>query len=101
MLLRRLVVVVVLAAAVWLLADVALACPTCKEQLAHDPEAANIARGFYWSILFMLSMPPLILSGLGSYFNYEIRKARLRQEREAPATPDYQSPADVRMPELA
>ena len=57
----------------------ALACPTCKEQLAHDPASANLARGFYYSILFMLSMPPLIFGGLASYFYWEVRKARARQ----------------------
>jgi hypothetical protein len=58
------------------LSEAALACPTCKDQLAHDPQAANLARGFYYSILFMLSMPPLILGGLASYFYWEVRKAR-------------------------
>jgi hypothetical protein len=55
----------------------ALACPTCKDQLAHDPQAANLARGFYYSILFMLSMPPLILGGLAAYFYWEVRRARV------------------------
>ena len=62
-------------------ADVALACPTCKENLAGDPEAANIVRGYFYSILFMLSMPPLILSGLSLYFYYEVRKARALQAK--------------------
>jgi hypothetical protein len=59
----------------------ALACPTCKENLAGDPEAANIVRGYFWSILFMLSMPPLILSGLSLYFYYEVCKARALQAK--------------------
>jgi len=61
----------------------ALACPTCKDQLAHDPESANIARGYAYSIVFMLSMPPLIFSGLCAYFYWEVRKARLRQAAAA------------------
>jgi hypothetical protein len=61
--------------------NAALACPTCKENLAGDPEAANIVRGYFYSILFMLSMPPLILSGLSLYFYYEIRKARALQAK--------------------
>ena len=65
------------------LADEALACPTCKENLAGDPEAANIVRGYFYSILFMLSMPPLILSGLSLYFYYEVRKARALQAKAA------------------
>ena len=68
-----------LAACLILAADAALGCPTCKDQLAHDPASANIARGYAASILFMLSMPPLILSGLLSYFYWEIRKARQAQ----------------------
>ncbi|MGI8979116.1 MAG: hypothetical protein ACR2FY_07820 [Pirellulaceae bacterium] len=64
-------------------ADAAFACPTCKENLAGDPEAANIVRGYFYSILFMLSMPPLILSGLSLYFYYEVRKARALQAKAA------------------
>lgn len=64
-------------------ASSALACPTCKENLAGDPEAANIARGYFYSILFMLSMPPLILSGLSLYFYYEVCKARALQAKAA------------------
>lgn len=54
----------------------AMACPNCKDALAHDPDAANLARGLYYSILFMLAMPAVILTGLGSLFYLEIRKAR-------------------------
>ncbi len=61
------------------LCTAALACPTCKDQLAHDPESANIARGYAYSIVFMLSMPPLILGSLCAYFYWEVRKARARQ----------------------
>ena len=63
-------------AAVLLLAAAATACPTCKDNMAHDPASANLVRGYAYSILFMLSMPPLILSGLSLYFYYEVRKAR-------------------------
>ena len=63
-------------ALVMVFADTIFACPTCKENLAVDPESANIVRGYFYSILFMLSMPPLILSGLSLYFYYEVCKAR-------------------------
>lgn len=66
-------------ALVAVLGEPALACPTCKDQLAHDPASANLARGFYYSILFMLSMPPLIFGSLVAYFYWEVRKARARQ----------------------
>jgi heme/copper-type cytochrome/quinol oxidase subunit 2 len=69
-------------AAVLLLAGVASACPTCKDNLAHDPATANLARGFYYSILFMVSMPFLIFGGMSAYFYWEVRKARARQLAE-------------------
>jgi heme/copper-type cytochrome/quinol oxidase subunit 2 len=64
---------------------IASACPTCKDGLAGDPEAAGLARGIYYSILFMLAMPALILTGLGSLFYFEIRRARKRQLAGKPA----------------
>jgi hypothetical protein len=65
-------------------ADSALACPTCKDQLANDPAAMGLARGYFYSILFMLSMPVLILAGLSSYFYYEVCKARRRMAVQKP-----------------
>lgn len=62
-----------------LVADVALACPTCKDNMAHDPASANLVRGYAYSILFMLSMPPLIFGSLCAYFYWEVRKARAKQ----------------------
>jgi heme/copper-type cytochrome/quinol oxidase subunit 2 len=70
----------VLALAILLVADVALGCPTCKDSLASDPAAANLVRGYFWSILFMMSMPFLILGSLSAYFYWEIRKARAQQQ---------------------
>jgi heme/copper-type cytochrome/quinol oxidase subunit 2 len=61
---------------------IAEACPTCKEQIAGDPAAYNIARGYAMSIVFMLSMPFLILGGLGSYFYWEVRRAYAKQAME-------------------
>ena len=59
---------------------VVLACPTCKDGIAqNDPYGANVAAGYFWSILFMMAMPFLIFGGLGTYFYLEIRKARARQ----------------------
>ena len=66
-------------AIVTLLAGVASACPTCKDNLAHDPATANLARGFYYSILFMVSMPFVIFGGMSAYFYWEVRKAKAQQ----------------------
>ena len=64
------------------------ACPTCKDGLAqNDPGRANMVRGYFWSILFMMSMPFLILGGLGSYFYFEIRRARSTGQLNAATLP--------------
>jgi hypothetical protein len=61
-------------------AQLSWACPTCKDGLSqNDPLHANLVQGYFWSILFMMSMPFLLLSALGGYFYYEVRKARARQ----------------------
>ena len=82
------------AALVLLLAGVATACPSCKESLAHDPAAANLARGFYYSILFMVSMPFVIFGSMSAYFYWEVRKAQARQAAEL-------AKSDPAQPELA
>ena len=65
-------------------AQVAIACPTCQEGLAHD-EQSNIIQGYFWSIIFMMSMPFLIFGGLATYFYLEIRKARRDGRLPTPA----------------
>jgi hypothetical protein len=60
---------------VWLSAAVCQACPTCKDGLAGS-QSAGMAEGYFWSILFMMSMPFLILGGLGTYFYLQVRAAR-------------------------
>lgn len=63
-----------------ILHSAAWACPTCKDSIAQsDPSQSAVARGYYWSILFMMAMPFTLLSALGGYFYWEIRKARGRQ----------------------
>jgi heme/copper-type cytochrome/quinol oxidase subunit 2 len=82
-------------AAVLVIAGVATACPGCKDQLAADPAAHNLARGYFWSILFMLTMPILIFTGLGSYFYWEVRRAYAREALEAAAEAQAQPVTDA------
>ena len=84
---KRIIPTLLSVAAILLLAGIAEACPTCKDQLAADPAAHNIARGYFWSILFMLSMPILIFTGLGSYFYWEVRRAYAQQALEEKTDP--------------
>ena len=63
-------------------AAIATGCPTCKESIAHDPNSANLSRGYFYSIMFMLSAPYLIFGSLAGYFYWQIRKARASQAWE-------------------
>jgi hypothetical protein len=42
-----------------------------------------LVRGFYYSIVFMVSMPYVIFGSLAAYFYWQIRKARAKQAAEA------------------
>lgn len=59
------------------LSQVIEACPTCKDGMAQDPARMNLVRGYFWSILFMMSMPFLIFSCLGLYFYREMRRFKV------------------------
>ena len=58
------------------LAAVCQACPTCKNGIADGSQQAGMMRGYFWSILFMMSMPFVIFGSLGTYFYYQVRRAR-------------------------
>lgn len=63
----------------------AMACPSCKEALAAgDPERAHLVRGFFWSILFMLSMPFMLLTAFCTYMYVLVRRAN--REKSPAAT---------------
>lgn len=87
--LSRALLVLVAVAIVMALAGDALACPTCKDGVAEaDPEGANIARGYFYSILLMLGMPFTLAGSFGIYVWREMRRQereRLRSGAAAPA----------------
>jgi len=58
----------------------AVACPNCKDSFAEQANGKNVARGFYWSILFMMGTPFAILGCFSGYMYYEVCKARRRAE---------------------
>src|SRR5262245_42777128 len=71
-------------ALVAVLVTVVAACPTCKDGLdQNDPQHQAVAAGFYYSILFMLSMPYMILGSLGYLAYVSIRRAKAQQALEA------------------
>ena len=67
-------------ALVLVLVAAADACPMCKVALAsHDESQGDVIGGFFWSILFMLSMPFVILGTFSGYMYLLVRRARAEQ----------------------
>lgn len=61
---RFLILVLFIVLALAALSDVALACPNCKEAVMAD-SGVPAASGFNTSILFMMSMPFVLLAVFG------------------------------------
>lgn len=63
-------------------ADV-LACPTCKDGIAEsDPTSQAQARGYFYSILFMMAMPFVLIGTFGGAAYLSIRRAREEQSAQ-------------------
>jgi hypothetical protein len=45
---------------------------------ANDPEHEHMVKGYFYSILFMMGMPYLLLTSFGLYMYWEVKKARAR-----------------------
>lgn len=74
---RRIFPVVMVLALVAAHAAVASACPGCKQALATaDGEQSNMVNGYFWSILFMLSMPFTIFGLFAGSMYLAVRRAR-------------------------
>jgi uncharacterized paraquat-inducible protein A len=57
-----------------------LACPNCKNGMSGgDPMSVARASGYFYSILFMMSMPFLIVGTFGGAAYLSIRRARKRE----------------------
>jgi hypothetical protein len=68
---------IIAVAVVFLAADVAWACPTCKEALASaGGDNPNLVRGFFWSILFMMSMPFLLIGIFSTVMYRAVKKGQ-------------------------
>ena len=65
------------------LSAAAVACPTCKEALAGDPLHQQMVVGYFYSILFMMSMPFVLLGTFGSFAYLSIRRARTAADSQA------------------
>ncbi len=62
-------------------ATVAEACPSCQQALANGQ--GDLARGIYYSVLFMMAMPFAIVGSFGFMAYRAIKKEQRRQAEEA------------------
>lgn len=65
-------------------ASVASACPSCQAALGNDSSQGDLARGIYYSILFMMAMPFAIVGTFGG-LAYRVIKREQRRQAEAKA----------------
>ena len=71
------------------------ACPTCKDAIAqNDPQHQRMVKGYFYSILFMMSMPFVVLGTFGGMAYLSVKRARQNSARESdqrPGTSDSQN----------
>ena len=78
---RLLVVAGIALALAIVLVQAADACPGCKDAIdANDPAKSRIVAGYFWSILFMMSMPFVILGSFAGCMYVAVRRARKARE---------------------
>ena len=79
---------------VLLVAPLALACPACKAALASsdDGSGGDLVSGFFWSILFMVSMPFAITGAFGFSI---YRATRHRRDGQSPGSNADANPTAV------
>jgi heme/copper-type cytochrome/quinol oxidase subunit 2 len=78
---NRLIAIALSAALVLALSSVAEACPGCADaQAGQGADRANIVRGYFWSIVFMMSMPFMLIGGFGTYCYVQFKKLKAGAE---------------------
>jgi hypothetical protein len=74
------------AALVLCAAEAVTACPTCKEGVGQaDPQGQAMAAGYYYSILFMLSMPVIIITTFSTFAYRAVKRAKADAAARTPA----------------
>ena len=97
--LNRLIPIALAAAFVLALASVAEACPGCADaQAGQGADRANIVRGYFWSIVFMMSMPFMLVGGFGTYCYVQFKKLKANPAGLAPAAAVPEATAPVAQP---
>ncbi|HEX3725507.1 MAG TPA: hypothetical protein VHV08_04665 [Pirellulales bacterium] len=97
---RRLTTIRLLVSAACLLAVLAMtataeACPSCKQALNGDGSQGELARGLYYSILFMMSMPFAIVGTFGCMAYRAVKKGQLRKTQQQERCVVDADPAEI------
>jgi hypothetical protein len=72
-------------AIVLLVTSVASACPNCKEAMEkQDPTHGGLVKGYFFSIIFMMATPYLVLGSFCAVMYYRVRRARLAGKPKPP-----------------
>jgi len=91
--LRQLFHLAVIVLVVLSVSAVARACPTCGDALANDPHHQSRVAGYGYSIVFMMSVPYLLIGSFGSYAYFITRRARNAEKSQPPDEYDESPPA--------
>jgi heme/copper-type cytochrome/quinol oxidase subunit 2 len=82
---RRVGLVLIAVALFLVLNSVATACPNCKEAMEkQDPTHGGMVKGYFYSILFMMGTPYLVLGTFCAAMYYRVRRARRAGKPKAP-----------------
>jgi uncharacterized membrane protein len=74
-------------ATVCCVASIASACPTCKDGVAaNDPEHVGMVKGYFYSILFMMGTPYVVMTCFGLYMWRQVKLARAKKAAEDAAS---------------
>lgn len=77
-------------------------CPTCKDGIAApDDASANLARGYFYSILLMLAMPFTLASCFGLYVWREYRRQQRAGVFDHSGVPSGTAPLGVATPAVS
>jgi hypothetical protein len=68
-------------------ASLAQACPSCQQALGSDAAQGDLARGMYYSILFMMAMPFAIVGTFAGFAYRAVQREKRRQAEQAPRDP--------------
>src|SRR4051812_46588215 len=72
-------------ALVFVLGSLAMACPNCKEAMEkQDPTHGGLVQGYFYSILFMMGTPYLVLGTFCGVMYYKAPRARASGKPKPP-----------------